>query len=115
MGIVRNRCAAAAVRIKFIFSALGGYSPNLKTLQIDFFDNYINLSICNLDVKKWVGIVRNRCAAAAFCAQIYLLRTHWVGIVRKRLNPTSKNAKKYLFLPKIEWVSAEMAYFFGCF
>jgi len=39
----------------------------------------------------------------------------WVGIVRKRPNPTQKNAKKHLFLPKNEWVSAEMAYFSGYF
>jgi len=42
--VVRNRCAAAAFRIKTISFALGGYSPNLKTLRNDFFDNCINLS-----------------------------------------------------------------------
>jgi hypothetical protein len=39
----------------------------------------------------------------------------WVGIVRKRPNPTPKNPKKHLFLPKNEWVSAEMADFFTYF
>jgi hypothetical protein len=37
------------------------------------------------------------------------------GYSPKKTNSHPKNHQKLPFLPKNEWISAEKAYFFGCF